>query len=100
MICIYIYIYTCIHIYIYIVFVYYISLYLSPYTYIYIYIYIHTYDGPVTPLGRGEDTVGNPRRARIYRFELILSLKLGKRLLVEKLEATVSQSTAPSTPPE
>ena len=51
--------------------------------------------------GRGDDTVGNPRRARIYQFELfelVLLLKLDKRLPVEQFEATVSQSTAPSPP--
>ena len=34
----------------------------------------------VTELGRGDDTVGNPRRAQIYKFELfelILLLELG-----------------------
>ena len=46
--------------------------------------------------GRGDDTVGNPHRAQISQFELfelILSLKLDKRLPVEQSEATVSQST-------
>ena len=50
-------------------------------------------------IGRGDDTVGNPRRAQIYQFELfelILSSKLDKRFPVEQFEATASQSTAPS----
>ena len=49
---------------------------------------------------RGDDTVGNPHRAQIYKFELfelIPLLKLDKQLLVEQFEATVSQSTVPST---
>ena len=52
-------------------------------------------------LGRGDDTVGNPHRAQISRFELfelILLSKLDKQLPVEQCEATVSQSTAPSPP--
>ena len=52
-------------------------------------------------LGRGDDTVGNPRRARISRFEpleLIISLKLDKWFPVQQLEATVSQSRVPSSP--
>ena len=52
-------------------------------------------------VGRGDDTVGNPLRARIYRFELVelvLFLKLDEQLRVEPLEATVSQSTVPSPP--
>ena len=52
--------------------------------------------------GRGEDTVGNPRRAQIVQFELfelILSLKLDKQFPVEQFEAAaVSQSTVPSPP--
>ena len=54
-----------------------------------------------TDLGRGDDAVGNPRRAQIYQFELfelILLLKLGKQFLVERFEATASQSAVPSPP--
>ena len=50
-------------------------------------------------VGRGDDTVGNPYRAQISQFELfqlILSSKLNKHFPVERLEATVSQSTVPS----
>ena len=49
--------------------------------------------------GRGDDTVGNPHRARIPQFELfelILFSNLDKQLPVERFEATVSQSTVPS----
>ena len=49
----------------------------------------------------GGDTVGNPRRAQIYRFELfelILLSKLDKRFPVEQFEAAVSQSTVPPLP--
>ena len=52
-------------------------------------------------VGRGDDTVGNPHRAQIYRFELfelILLLKLDKQLPVQRFEATLSQSTVPSPP--
>ena len=52
-------------------------------------------------LGRGDDTVGSPRRAQIYRFELfelILLLKLDRQLPVERFEATASRSTVPSPP--
>ena len=51
--------------------------------------------------GGGDDTVGNPRRAQIYRFELfelVLLLELDKQLPVEQFEATVSQSAVPSLP--
>ena len=61
--------------------------------------------------GRGDDTVGDPHRARNYKveafraqisrfelFELILLLRLVKRLPVERFEATVSQSTVPLPP--
>ena len=54
-----------------------------------------------TRLGRGDDAVGNPHRARISQFELfelILLLKLDNRLPVERFEATVSQSTVSSSP--
>ena len=50
----------------------------------------------------GDDTVGNPHRAQISQmyqlelFELILLLKLGKRVSIEQFELTVSQSTVPS----
>ena len=50
-------------------------------------------------LGRGDDTVGNPHRAKIYQFELfelILLSKLDRRFPVERFAATVSQSTVPS----
>ena len=52
---------------------------------------------PCASIGRGDDTVGNPHRAQIHRFELfelILLAKLDKLFPVEQLEATVSQSTA------
>ena len=52
-------------------------------------------------VGRGDATVGNPHRAQIHQFELfelILLLNFVKRLHVERLEAAVSQSTAPSPP--
>ena len=55
--------------------------------------------GPSASLGRGENTVGNPRRARISQFELfelILLLKLNRQLSVERFEARVSRSTVPS----
>ena len=60
-------------------------------------------------LGRGDDTVGSPRRAQIYRFELfelIPLLKLDKHFPVEqfeeveRFEPTVSQSTVSSHPPK
>ena len=41
--------------------------------------------------GRGDDTVGDPHRARNYRFELfelVLLLKLDKQLPVEQFEAS------------
>ena len=47
-------------------------------------------------LGRGDATAGDPRRARISRFEpfeLILLSKLDKQLSIERFEPTVSQST-------
>ena len=49
--------------------------------------------------GRVDDTVGNPHRDQIYKFELfelILLLKLDTQIPVEQFEATVSQSRAPS----
>ena len=52
-------------------------------------------------VGRGDDAVGNPYRAQSFQFELfelILLLKLDKRLPVEQFEATVSQSTVPCPP--
>ena len=56
----------------------------------------------VAPFGRGDDEVGIPHRAQIYRFELfelLLLLKLDKEFPVEQFEATVSsQSTLPSPP--
>ena len=54
-----------------------------------------------TNVGRGDDTVGNPRRAQICQFELfelILLLKLDKQFPVEQFEANISQSTVPSPP--
>ena len=39
------------------------------YTYIHIHIYIYIYITCYIVFGRGDDTAGNPRRARIYRFE-------------------------------
>ena len=60
---------------------------------------------PLLPCGKdsggGDDTVGNPHRARSSQFELfelILLLKLDKQFPVERFEATVSQSTVPSPP--
>ena len=56
---------------------------------------------PSRPIGRGDDTVGNPRRNQIYQlepFELVLLSKLDERLPVERFEATVSQSAVPSPP--
>ena len=53
--------------------------------------------GTVAKVGRGDDTVGNPRRAQTLQFEpfeLILLSKLGKQLPVEQFEATVSRTTA------
>ena len=49
--------------------------------------------------GKGDATVGNPHRTQVSQFELfelILSLKLEKRLPVERFEAAVSQSAVPS----
>ena len=50
-------------------------------------------------LRKGDDTVGNPRRAQISRFEfveLILLLSLDKQFSIEHFEPTVSRSTVPS----
>ena len=52
-------------------------------------------------LGRGDDTVGNPRRAQTSQlelFELVLLLKLNKQLPVEHFGAAASQSTVPFPP--
>ena len=52
-------------------------------------------------IGRGDDTVGDPRRAQIAQselFQLILLLKLYIQLPVEQFEATASQPTVPSPP--
>ena len=63
-----------------------------------------SWTSPTRTLEGGDDTVGNSRRAQIFKFELfelfeiILLLKLGKQLPVERFEATVSQSTVPSPP--
>ena len=57
--------------------------------------------GQAHKFGTGDDTVGNPRRAQMYQFELfelILLLKLDKHFPVEQFEATVSQSTVPFPP--
>ena len=54
---------------------------------------------PVALAGRGDDTVGNPRRAQICHFELfelVLLLKLDKLFPVEQFEAAASQSAVPS----
>ena len=54
---------------------------------------------PLPSLGRGDDTVGNPHRAQIYKFELfelILLLKVNKQFSIEQFETTVSQSTVSS----
>ena len=67
--------------------------------YIYIYIHIHICLSYQASIGRGDATVGNPLRAQISRFELfelILLLKLGEQLPVERFEATVSQLAVPS----
>ena len=56
-------------------------------------------DLKIPAIGRGDDRVGNPHRAQISQFEffeLVIWLKLGKRLPVERFEATVSQSAVPS----
>ena len=53
--------------------------------------------------GRGDDTAGDPHRAQFCQFELfelILLLKLDKRVPVERFEATASRSTVPSPPPK
>ena len=50
---------------------------------------------------KGDDTVGNPRRAQIAQFELFeisLLWKLDKQFPVKRFEATVSQSAVPSPP--
>ena len=47
----------------------------------------------------GDGAVGKPRRAETSRFELfeiMILAKLGKQFSVERFEATVSQSAAPS----
>ena len=49
----------------------------------------------------GDDTVGNPQRARISRFELfeiVLLLTLDQLFPVEQFEATASRSTVPCPP--
>ena len=51
--------------------------------------------------GRVDDTVGNPRRARLSQFELlelILLLELDRQVPVERFEPTASQSTVSSPP--
>ena len=51
--------------------------------------------------GGGDDTVGNPHRAQISRFELfelILLLKADQRFSIERFEATVCQSAVPFPP--
>ena len=52
-------------------------------------------------IGRGCDTVGNPRRARIWDFELfelMLLVELDKHFSVERFEAMASRSGVPSSP--
>ena len=52
-----------------------------------------------TILGRGDHTVGNPRRAQTSQFELlelIPLLKLDKQFSTERFEPTLSQSTVSS----
>ena len=49
----------------------------------------------------GDDTVGNPRRAQISRFELfelVLLLNLYRPFSIERFEPTVFQSTVSSPP--
>ena len=56
---------------------------------------------PGASLGRGDDTVGNPHRARISQFELfelILLLKLDERFPVEQFEAADLSQQYPSPP--
>ena len=55
--------------------------------------------GPHLPdpasIGRGDDALGNPRRAHFFRFELfelVLLLKLDRQFPVEQFEATGSAS--------
>ena len=53
--------------------------------------------------GRGDDTVGNPHRARISQFELfelILLSTIYKLFSIEQFEPTVSQSTVSSPLPK
>ena len=52
-------------------------------------------------LRRGNDTVGDPHRAEIHRFELFelfILLALDKQVSIEQFEPTVSQSTVSSPP--
>ena len=56
------------------------------------------FDAVGSLFGRADDAVGSPYRAQssqLELFELILLSKVSKRLPVERLEAAVSQSTAP-----
>ena len=55
-------------------------------------------DRKIAPNFRGGDTLGNPHRDQISRFELfelILLLRLDKQFPVERFEAAASQSTVP-----
>ena len=89
-----------------------ICIYIYIYTYdmimiivICLYIYIYMIGGQrvayLLVLGRGDDAVGNPRRAQVSQFqlfELILLLRSAKQFPVEQIEAIVSQSAAPTPP--
>ena len=53
-------------------------------------------------VGRGDDAVGDPRRAQLSQFEffeLILVLKSEKQFPVEQFEATVIVSVNSTVPP-
>ena len=59
--------------------------------------------GLLLEFGRGDDTVGNPHRARISQFELvelILLSRLDRQFPVEQFEPKASQSAVPSPPSE
>ena len=78
----------------------------------YIYIYIHKLNSnskllnSVLPgrerVGRGDDSVGNPRRAQISQlelFELITLLNLDKQFSIEQFEPQYSISVYSTLPP-
>ena len=107
---IYVYIYIYIYIYIYRERERY-DIHMCVYIYIYIYIQVRFWGGlPRRPrpekkeaaqLGRGDDAVGNPRRARISQlelFEALLLLTSGDQFSMERFEPTGSQSTVSSPP--